>query len=82
MQLWEVGMMMEGVYMKNRDVWEANRMTAYITAQVNSKKRLKPRSIIEFPWEKETLKNEIKVATDPDRLMFMKSVMEQIALDL
>ncbi|OAV64937.1 hypothetical protein Barb6_03047 [Bacteroidales bacterium Barb6] len=82
MQLWEVGMMMEGVYMKNRDVWEANRMTAYITAQVNSKKRLKPRSIIEFPWEKEIIRRENKEATDPDRLLFLKSVMEQIAISL
>ena len=42
------------MYYANKDVWEANRLTAYITAQVNSKRKLKVTDLVTFPWEEES----------------------------
>jgi hypothetical protein len=35
-------------------------MTAYVVAQGNSKRRLKPQNLVIFPWEKERIEGEIK----------------------
>jgi hypothetical protein len=43
-------------YYANKDLWEANRLTAYITAQVNSRKKLNVTDLVTFPWE-EDIKN-------------------------
>lgn len=51
MQMYEVQVAMKYGYYANKDVWEANRLTAYIMAQVNSKRKLKVADIVTFPWE-------------------------------
>ena len=38
--------------MKNKDSWEQTRLQGYITAQVNSTKKISPDDIMTFPWEK------------------------------
>lgn len=40
--------------MKNRNSWEQARIIAYITAQCNSSKKLKPTDIMQFTWDEET----------------------------
>lgn len=56
MQMYEAQVAMKYGYYANKDVWEANRLTAYITAQVNSKRKLKVADLVTFPWE-EDIKN-------------------------
>lgn len=40
-----------------RDKWERMRMLASITIQPHVKNRVIPRKLLEFPWEKKTLKH-------------------------
>ncbi len=46
-------------YYANKDMWEANRLTAYVIAQTNSKKKLRAEDIIAFPWEKKSKETAI-----------------------
>lgn len=49
-----------------QDEWEQTRFQSYITAQVNSTKRMKVTDLIEFPWEKEQ-SEEVKPLTKEER---------------
>lgn len=51
MQMYEAQVAMNYSYYAAKDNWEAARLNAYITAQVNSKRRLKITDIVKFPWE-------------------------------
>lgn len=51
MEMYEVRAAMRYSYYANKDLWEANRLIAYMVAQVNSKKRLQLQDIVRFPWE-------------------------------
>ena len=42
-----------------QDGWEQARLIAYLIAQCNSKKRMKLTDIVQFPWEKKNVKDEI-----------------------
>lgn len=53
MQMYEVRAVMKYQYLANKDSWEQARMIAYIIAQCNSTKKLKPSDIMNFYWEKE-----------------------------
>lgn len=55
MELYEAQVALKYGYYASKDTWEANRLVAYIIAQVNSKKRLKIEDIIKFPWENEDI---------------------------
>lgn len=50
--MYEVKSVMQHSFYANQDLWESQRLIAYILAQSNSKKKLKITDIIEFPWEK------------------------------
>lgn len=52
MEMYEAKVALKYGYYAYKDVWEANRLTAYITAQVNSKNRIDIQNFVEFPWEK------------------------------
>jgi hypothetical protein len=58
-ELYEVDRLLKEVYRRHKAVWEANRMTAFVVAQTHSKNKLKPTSLIKFPWEKEMQREEI-----------------------
>lgn len=60
MKPYELSIICEALHLRVKDSWEQSRMIAYIIAQVNSKKKLKPTDIIKFGWEKETSKNTNK----------------------
>lgn len=49
----EIHTLMKYSYYASKEDWEQARLIAYMTAQVNSKRRLQFQDIIEFPWEKE-----------------------------
>lgn len=49
---WEVNTLIELIPYADRNEWEMCRQQIYITAQVNSKKKLKAKDIMEFAWEK------------------------------
>jgi hypothetical protein len=49
---WEVNTLIDLIPYADRNQWEMCRQQIYITAQVNSKKKLKAKDIMEFAWEK------------------------------
>lgn len=54
MQMYELEPLISNIHKKNKESWEQTRLLAYITAQVNSTKKLKPTDIISFSWDDET----------------------------
>lgn len=64
MTLAEVRYLLEGYERRRRDAWEQTRILGYITAQVNSTKKLKQTDILSLPWDQEVIKK--KVVSVPD----------------
>lgn len=62
MQMYEITTLFDN--MTNRDDWEQARLIAYVVAQVNSKKKLKPKDIMEFPWEKHRTNGDTSISND------------------
>lgn len=54
MQMYELEPLITNIHKKNKESWEQTRLLAYITAQVNSTKKLKPTDIISFSWDNDT----------------------------
>lgn len=54
MQMYELEPLISNIHKKNKESWEQTRLLAYITAQVNSTKKLKPTDIISFSWDNDT----------------------------
>lgn len=59
MEMYEVNALIKNQYRRHKDDWEQARLIAYLIAQCNSKKRMKLTDIVQFPWEKKNIKNEI-----------------------
>lgn len=53
MKPYELAIICDKLHLRVKDGWEQSRLIAYMTAQVNSKKKLKPTDIIKFGWESE-----------------------------
>lgn len=51
MPLYEVELYTQFSWMADKNTWEQTRMQMLVTAQANSKKRLKATDILTFPWE-------------------------------
>lgn len=59
--MYELEPLISNIHKKNKESWEQTRLLAYITAQVNSTKKLKPSDIISFSWDEvsdTTISNE------------------------
>lgn len=72
---WEINDLIDLVPYCDRATWEQARLNAYVTAQVNSKKKLSQQDICKFKWEDtENLFNEehITEITDDDILRLQK----------
>ncbi len=68
MQIYEIPTIVKGLYTKNRDSWEQTRFISYITAQVNSTKKLKPTDILKFSWDEPQDKDTTISTKDVERL--------------
>jgi hypothetical protein len=51
MKPYELQIICDSLHLRIKDSWEQARMISYVTAQVNSKKRLRPNDLITFAWE-------------------------------
>ena len=58
---------MDYEYLAHKDSWEQSRMVAYLVAQSNSTKKLKPTDITKFYWEKEEAVSENTVLSNTDK---------------
>ena len=50
--MYEISAILKNGYMKHQDEWEQSRLIAYVIAQCNSTKTIKPEQIISFEWDK------------------------------
>ena len=50
--MYEADLLLENAYMVDQAAAERMRMMCWMTAQVNSTKKLEPEDIISFSWEK------------------------------
>ena len=72
MKFYEIEALIENQWMKDKESWEQTRLQAYITAQVNSTKKIEMSDLLTFPWEK-----DIKVEdTQEDKEALMKEIKE------
>lgn len=53
MKFYEIPELVKGLNLKSRESWEQTRLLAYMTAQVNSTKTIKPTDILRFEWDYE-----------------------------
>lgn len=54
MQMYELEPLISNLHRKDRNSWEQARMVAYVIAQCNSTKKLKPTDIMQFTWDSDT----------------------------
>ena len=66
MEMYEAKNLLNYQHYAVQDEWEQTRFQSYITAQVNSTKRMKVTDLIEFPWEKEQ-SEDVKPLTKEER---------------
>lgn len=77
MMEWEATSLMEMIDHADRNLWECCRMQMYIIAQVNSKKKLKPKDIMKFPWEKASAEETNITNNDIERLKQKAELMKK-----
>lgn len=53
MEMYEVRTLCKYQHYRSQESWEQTRLSSYITAQVNSSKKLKFQDIVKFPWEED-----------------------------
>ena len=51
MPIYEAELYMENAYLSSKENWEQTRLQLLVSAQANSKKRLKLQDILKFPWD-------------------------------
>ena len=51
MPIYEAELYMENSYLSSKENWEQTRLQLLVSAQANSKKRLKLQDILKFPWD-------------------------------
>ena len=54
MRMYELEPLISNLHKKDRNSWEQARMVAYVIAQCNSTKKLKPTDIMQFSWDDDT----------------------------
>lgn len=67
MQVYEINAIMQYSYLKDQESWEQARLIAYVVAQVQSHKKMKPTDILKFPWDgKELGETQTPTITNDD----------------
>ena len=61
---WEINDMIDNIPYLDRNLWESQRLNAYITAQVNSKKKLTQQDVCKFKWEDKNIEDFVKDEKD------------------
>lgn len=64
--MYEAKSLLNYSYYREQEQWEQTRLLAYITAQVNSTKKLKMTDILKFQWEENQKENKAKLMDDSE----------------
>ena len=62
--MYELPALLSNIYKRNKESWEQTRLLSYITAQVNSTKKLNITDIMKFSWDAEKIKAETSITND------------------
>lgn len=62
--MYELSTLLKNIFRKNKESWEQARLVAYVIAQSNSTKQLKPTDIIKFCWENEEADEETSITKE------------------
>lgn len=73
MQFYEIPTLVKGMNLKNKESWEQTRFISYITAQVNSTKKLKPTDILKFSWDSDTGNKDTYISNEDIERLKLKS---------
>lgn len=57
---WEINDLIDNIPYLDRNLWDSQRLNAYITAQVNSKKKLTQQDICKFKWDEKNVEEFVK----------------------
>lgn len=68
MAMYEIEPLVSNLLLRHKESWEQTRLLAFILAQVNSTKKLKPTDIISFTWDNEAVGNTAISNEDVERL--------------
>ena len=74
MPIYEAELYLEHSYLSSKENWEQTRLQLLVSAQANSKKRLKLQDILKFPWDG---KKE-KIAIDKKDIERLESKAKEI----
>lgn len=75
MQFYEIPELVKGLNVKHKESWEQTRFISYITAQVNSTKKLKPTDILKFSWDSDVPDKDTSISNDDIQRLKDKSKM-------
>lgn len=73
MKPYEVNLLLQNIEYSDKSSWEQTRMQMYITAQVNSSKKLKPTDILSLPWDNENNNKVTKISNEDKQRLRKKS---------
>lgn len=77
MEMYELSSLLSYIYIQTKEQWEMTRLIAYITAQCNSTKKLKPTDIIKFPWEEGFTPHVRKIDTKEEIEALREKIMKE-----
>lgn len=78
MQEYEAELFLSHLDLRERSAWEQTRQLCYITAQVNSRKRLSPSDLMHFPWDNESSHGEESEEENEEEMADIEERMKQI----
>lgn len=76
--MYELNLILENLELSVKHSWEQTRNIMFILAQVNSKKRLKPKDLMSFSWDKKINTPKEVSVDDRNRLTAMAKEYEII----
>lgn len=68
MELYLMSFFLDNAWRCNRDSWEQTRVTAFLQAQTNSTRKLKPEKVLPLPWDnnEKKAKKQTRVSEEDD----------------
>lgn len=77
MEGYETNALTKYYYYKHKDEYEIGRMISFYIANAFSKKKIKAKELIEFPWEQEYFgKSDVDIREDMERLMKATQIIQ------
>lgn len=78
MPMYEADLLLENAYMVDQSAAERMRMMCWMTAQVNSTKKLEPEDLISFSWEKKEREKEPPRLLSDEEVKGMQAYAQKI----